>query len=101
LGEKTNRRLAERGVRAGGDAISDRIEGASDVRPVAGQENRDPRRQRGRRAFNHLDKGDTFTPDKAVGEADPDDLDAFNAKIVEELAEDVHEGQRESASAGA
>ena len=24
-------------------------------------------------AFDHLDKGDTFTPDKAVGEADPDD----------------------------
>jgi protease I len=145
-------------------------------------------------AFNHLDKGDTFTPDKAVGEADPDDYDglvlpggvanpdqlrtdtdavqfvrsffeegkpvgaichgpwtlinadvvdgrtltswpslqadlrnagaewvdeevhvdqglvtsrkpddlpAFNAKIVEELAEGVHEGQRQSASAGA
>jgi len=145
-------------------------------------------------AFNHLDKGDTFTPDKAVGEADPDDYDglvlpggvanpdqlrtntdavqfvrsffeegkpvgaichgpwtlinadvvdgrtltswpslqadlrnagaewvdeevhvdqglvtsrkpddlpAFNAKIVEELAEGVHESQRESASAGA
>jgi protease I len=28
----------------------------------------------------------------------PDDLDAFNAKLVEELAEGVHEGQRESAS---
>ncbi len=145
-------------------------------------------------AFNHLDKGDTFIPDKAVGEADPDDYDglvlpggvanpdqlrtdtdavqfvrsffeegkpvgaichgpwtlinadvvdgrtltswpslqadlrnagaewvdeevhvdqglvtsrkpddlpAFNAKIVEELAEGVHEGQRQSASAGA
>jgi protease I len=145
-------------------------------------------------AFNHLDKGDTFTPDKVVGEADPDDydglvlpggvanpdqlrtdtdavqfvrsffeagkpvgaichgpwtlinagvvdgrtltswpslqadlrnagaewvdeevhvdqglvssrkpddLDAFNAKLVEEFAEGVHEGQRESASAGA
>jgi len=145
-------------------------------------------------AFNHLDKGDTFTPDKAVGEADPDDYDglvlpggvanpdqlrtdtdavqfvrsffeegkpvgaichgpwtlinadvvdrrtltswpslqadlrnagaewvdeevhvdeglvtsrkpddlpAFNAKIVEEFGEGVHEGQRESASAGA
>jgi protease I len=121
-------------------------------------------------AFNHLDKGETFSPDKAVGEADPDDydglvlpggvanpdqlrtdtdavqfvrsffeagkpvgaichapwtlinagaewvdeevhvdqglvssrkpddLDAFNAKIVEEFAEGVHEGQRESAS---
>jgi protease I len=145
-------------------------------------------------AFNHLDKGDTFTPDKVVGEADPrdydglvlpggvanpdqlrtdtdavqfvrsffeagkpvgaichgpwtlinadvvdgrtltswpslqtdlrnagaewvdeevhvdqglvssrkpDDLDAFNAKIVEEFAEGLHEGQRESASASA
>jgi len=145
-------------------------------------------------AFDHLDKGDAFTPDKAVGEADPDDYDglvlpggvanpdqlrtdtdavqfvrsffeegkpvgaichgpwtlinagvvdgrtltswpslqadlrnagaewvdeevhvdqglvtsrkpgdlpAFNAKIVEELAEGVHEGQRQSASAGA
>ena len=145
-------------------------------------------------AFNHLDKGDTFTPDKTVGEADPDDydglvlpggvanpdqlrtdtdavqfvraffeagkpvgaichgpwtlinadvvdgrtltswpslqadlrnagaewvdaevhvdqglvssrkpddLDAFNEKIVEEFAEGMHEGQRESASAGA
>jgi protease I len=145
-------------------------------------------------AFNHLDKGDTFTPDKVVGEADPDDydglvlpggvanpdqlrtdtdavqfvrsffeagkpvgaichgpwtlinagvvdgrtltswpslqadlrnagaewvdeevhvdqglvssrkpddLDAFNAKLVEEFAEGVHEGQRESTSAGA
>ena len=28
-------------------------------------------------AFNHLDKGDTFTPDKAVGEADPDDDDGL------------------------
>lgn len=31
----------------------------------------------------------------------PDDLDAFNAKIVEEVAEGAREGQRESASAGA
>jgi protease I len=145
-------------------------------------------------AFNHLDKGDTFTPDRAVGEADsddydglvlpggvanpdqlridadavqfvraffeagkpvgvichgpwtlinadvvdgrtltswpslqtdlrnagaewvdeevhvdqglvssrkPDDLEAFNAKLVEEFAEGVHDGQRESASTGA
>jgi protease I len=145
-------------------------------------------------AFNHLDKGDTFTPDEAVGEADPgsydglvlpggvanpdqlrtktdavqfvraffeagkpvgaichapwtlinadvvdgrtltswpslqtdlrnagaewvdeevhvdqglvssrkpDDLDAFNAKLVEEFAEGVHEGQREATSAHA
>ena len=28
-------------------------------------------------AFNHLDKGDTFNPDKAVGEADPDDYDGL------------------------
>ncbi len=28
-------------------------------------------------AFNHLDKGDTFTPDKAVGEADPDAYDGL------------------------
>jgi protease I len=28
-------------------------------------------------AFNHLDKGDTFSPDKAVGEADPDDYDGL------------------------
>jgi protease I len=145
-------------------------------------------------AFNHLDKGDTFTPDRAVGDADPgaydglvlpggvanpdqlrtetdavqfvraffeagkpvgvichgpwtlinadvvdgrtltswpslqadlrnagaewvdeevhvdqglvssrrpEDLDAFNAKIVEEFTEGVHEGQREATSASA
>ncbi|HET9163461.1 MAG TPA: type 1 glutamine amidotransferase domain-containing protein [Solirubrobacterales bacterium] len=28
-------------------------------------------------AFNHLDKGDTFTPDKAVGAADPGDYDGL------------------------
>src|SRR5436305_13877525 len=28
-------------------------------------------------AFNHLDNGDTFSPDKAVGEADPDDYDGL------------------------
>jgi deglycase len=28
-------------------------------------------------AFNHLDKGDTFTPDKTVGEADPGDYDGL------------------------
>jgi protease I len=28
-------------------------------------------------AFNHLDKGDTFTPDKGVGDADPDDYDGL------------------------
>lgn len=28
-------------------------------------------------AFNHLDKGDTFDPDKVVGEADPDDYDGL------------------------
>jgi protease I len=42
----------------------------------------------------HVDQG-------LVSSRKPDDLDAFNAKIVEELAEGVHEGQRESASASA
>jgi protease I len=28
-------------------------------------------------AFNHLDKGDTFTPDRAVGDADADDYDGL------------------------
>ncbi len=28
-------------------------------------------------AFNHLDKGDTFTPDKAVAAASPDDYDGL------------------------
>jgi len=28
-------------------------------------------------AFNHLDKGETFTPDKTVGEADPGDYDGL------------------------
>jgi protease I len=28
-------------------------------------------------AFNHLDKGETFSPDKAVGEADQDDYDGL------------------------
>ena len=28
-------------------------------------------------AFNHLDKGETFTPDKAVGEASPDSYDGL------------------------
>ena len=28
-------------------------------------------------AFNHLDKGDTFIPDKTVGAADPDDYDGL------------------------
>lgn len=59
-------------------------------------------------AFNHLDKGDTFQVDRAVGEAEaseydglvlpggvanpdqlrtqPKALEAFNAKIVEEFA---------------
>jgi protease I len=39
----------------------------------------------------HVDQG-------LVSSRKPDDLDAFNAKIVEEFAEGVHEGQRESAS---
>ncbi|HET7053415.1 MAG TPA: type 1 glutamine amidotransferase domain-containing protein [Solirubrobacterales bacterium] len=42
----------------------------------------------------HVDRG-------LVSSRKPDDLDAFNAKLVEEFAEGVHEGQRESASAGA
>jgi protease I len=42
----------------------------------------------------HVDQG-------LVSSRKPDDLDAFNAKIVEEFAEGVHEGQRQSASAGA
>jgi deglycase len=36
-----------------------------------------------------------------VGSRRSGDLDAFNAKLVEEFAEGVHEGQRESAGAGA
>jgi protease I len=28
-------------------------------------------------AFNHLDKGEAFSPDKAVGEANPDDYDGL------------------------
>jgi protease I len=39
----------------------------------------------------HVDQG-------LVTSRKPDDLDAFNAKIVEEFAEGVHEGQRESAA---
>jgi protease I len=42
----------------------------------------------------HVDRG-------LVSSRRPDDLDAFNAKIVEEFAEGVHKGQRESASASA
>lgn len=42
----------------------------------------------------HVDQG-------LVSSRKPDDLDAFNAKIVEEFAEGVHEGQQESASASA
>jgi protease I len=42
----------------------------------------------------HVDRG-------LVSSRKPDDLEAFNAKIVEEFAEGVHEGQRESASARA
>jgi len=37
----------------------------------------------------HVDEG-------LVTSRKPDDLDAFNAKIVEEFAEGVHEGQREA-----
>ncbi len=42
----------------------------------------------------HVDQG-------LVSSRKPDDLEAFNAKIIEEFAEGVHEGQRESASASA
>jgi protease I len=42
----------------------------------------------------HVDRG-------LVSSRKPDDLEAFNAKIVEEFAEGVHAGQRESASASA
>jgi len=42
----------------------------------------------------HVDQG-------LVSSRKPDDLEAFNAKIVEEFAEGIHEGQRESAAAGA
>ncbi|MDQ2629371.1 MAG: type 1 glutamine amidotransferase [Actinomycetota bacterium] len=40
----------------------------------------------------HVDQG-------LVSSRKPDDLEAFNAKIVEEFAEGVHEGQREKANA--
>jgi protease I len=42
----------------------------------------------------HVDQG-------LVSSRKPDDLDAFNAKLVEEFAERVHEGQREAMSAHA
>jgi protease I len=42
----------------------------------------------------HVDQG-------LVSSRKPDDLDAFNAKIIEEFAEGVHERQRESASTSA
>jgi protease I len=42
----------------------------------------------------HVDHG-------LVSSRKPEDLDAFNAKIVEEFAEGVHEGQREATSASA
>jgi protease I len=42
----------------------------------------------------HVDQG-------LVSSRKPEDLDAFNAKIVEEFAEGVHEGRRESVSATA
>jgi deglycase len=42
----------------------------------------------------HVDQG-------LVSSRKPEDLDAFNAKIVEEFAEGVHEGQREAISTSA
>jgi deglycase len=42
----------------------------------------------------HVDQG-------LVSSRKPEDLDAFNAKVIEELAEGVHEGQREATSASA
>jgi protease I len=42
----------------------------------------------------HVDQG-------LVSSRKPDDLEAFNAKIIEEFAEGIHERRRESASAGA
>jgi len=42
----------------------------------------------------HVDEG-------LVSSRKPDDLEAFNVKIVEEFAEGVHEGQRQSAATGA
>jgi protease I len=42
----------------------------------------------------HVDQG-------LVSSRKPDDLEAFNAKIVEEFTEGIHEGQRESASTSA
>ena len=41
----------------------------------------------------HVDEG-------LVSSRKPDDLEAFNAKIVEEFAEGVHEGQRAKANVG-
>jgi protease I len=41
----------------------------------------------------HVDQG-------LVSSRKPDDLDAFDAKIVEEFAEGVHEGQRDSVASG-
>jgi deglycase len=42
----------------------------------------------------HVDQG-------LVTSRKPDDLDAFNAKLIEEFAEGMHEGQREATSAHA
>jgi protease I len=53
-----------------------------------------PAQRRGREWVDeevHVDQG-------LVSSRKPDDLDAFNAKIVEEFAEGVHEGQKESAA---
>jgi protease I len=42
----------------------------------------------------HVDQG-------LVSSRKPDDLEAFNAKVIEEFAEGVHSGQRQSTKAGA
>jgi protease I len=42
----------------------------------------------------HVDQG-------LVSSRKPDDLEAFDAKVIEEFAEGVHEGQREATSASA
>jgi protease I len=104
LGEKTNRRLAERrpGWRSSVDStkelpMSDQLQGKRIAILVANEgveeveltSPRDALREAGAQvdllapednevqAFNHLDKGDTFRPDGTVGDADPDAYDGL------------------------